>query len=229
MEEQPLNSQNFEVQRELEAPKSLELLDLNDDVLYSMFNRFQVSDLCSLSSTCARMQALTGDYFQRKYTNNRLDLEIFNWSNKQADGRPRRQTQFTPNEEYTKTFHKFIRNVGIFIYNQKTDPMDEFIYLKENCNEHLRELVLYRISCQTSEYAELIKSQLKTLESVKFVNCQIPDIHSNFLKYCPDLKQLAIKEDRNQNDSAIEWSTQHYPKLKSFIYYLNEVNEEVLE
>lgn len=66
---------------------------------------------------------------------------------------------------------------------------------------------------------ELIKGQLNSLESIKFENCCIHDIHSAFLKHSPELKQIMIKEARNQNNSVMEWTKYHYPQLKSFMYH----------
>lgn len=202
--------------------ESVEFVDLNDDVFYAIFARMPLPDLCEVSLTCKRLQQLAADYFQRKYPNNRLDIEIFNWTSAPVS-KPQWHYRIAPDELYTQAFQKYIRNVGIFMYNYETDPMDAFIYLKTHCYEYLRELVLYRIACQTDKYGELIKTQLATLECIKFDNCYIRDIYDAFLKHTPKLKQLAIKEGRNQNGCSTDWTAHHYPQLKSFIYHSNNV------
>lgn len=218
-----------------EAEKSIEIdvtefMDLNDDVFYALFKRLPLRDLCSISQTCKRLQQLAGAYFRRKYPNNRLDIEIYNWSAPFGDNiKPRWEFNAKPNENYTKAFHQSIRNVSLFMYNYEADPIDAFIYLKLNCYENLRELVLYRIAGKSEKYGELIKAQLKSLESIKFENCYIRDIHSAFLKHTPALKQLVIKEGRNQNNCNMDWTKNHYPQLKSFIYHSHNVIIENLE
>lgn len=206
-----------------------EFMDLNDDVMYALFQRLPLADLCSISQTCQRLQQLSGNYFQRKYPNNRLDIEIYNWSACGADVKPKWEFRLQPNEEYAKAFAGYIRNVSLFMYNYETDPIDAFVYLKANCYENLRELVLYRIAGTSKKYGELIKKQLKTLESIKFENCYIRDIYSAFLKHSPALKQIEIKEGRNQNGCVMDWTKHRYPQLKSFIYHSNNVVIENLE
>lgn len=214
----------------MRVPEEVEFMDLNDDVLYSIFGRLPLRDLCAIGRTCTRLQALAGNYFQRKYPNNRLDIEIFNYSC--ADGnniKPKFDLRALPNEEYTEAFHQFIQNVGIFVYNYESDPIDAFQYLKNKCCDRLRELVLYRIRCHLDQYGELIKEQLEHLESIKFDNCYIRDIYSAFLQHSPNLKQITIKEGRNQNGVVMDWANHHYEHLKKFSYHSDNVNVETLD
>lgn len=206
-----------------------EFLDLNDDVIYALFQRIPLADLCAISQTCKRLQQLAGRHFQRKYPNNRLDIEIYNWSASGEDVKPQWEFCLKPNEDYAKAFSGYIRNVSIFMYNYENDPIDAFVYLKANCYENLRELVLYRIAGESDKYGELIKDQLKTLEYIKFENCSIHDIYSAFLKHSPSLKQIAIKEGRNQQNCLMDWTNHRYPQLKSFIYHSHNVDIENIE
>ncbi|XP_055308304.1 uncharacterized protein LOC129572384 [Sitodiplosis mosellana] len=206
-----------------------EFMDMNDDVMYALFQRLPLADLCSISQTCQRLQQLSGKHFQRRYPNNRLDIEIFNWSTSGLDVKPAWEFRLQPNEQYAKAFAGYIRNVSVFMYNYETDPIDAFVYLKANCYANLRELVLYRIAGQSEKCGELIKTQLKTLESIKFENCCIRDIYSAFLKHSPALKQISIKEGRNQNGCVMDWTKHRYPQVKSFIYHSNNVVIENLE
>lgn len=202
---------------------AMKFMDLNDDVLFTLFQRLSLNDLCSISLTCTRLHQLAGNYFQRKYPNNNLNIEIFNWSQPNSDIQPKWEFRTMPHEKYAKAFRGFIRNVSIFMYNYATDPIDAFHYLKVNCYGNLRALVLYRIACQSERYGELIKNQLNTLESIKFENCHIYDLYNGFLKYSPTLKQIAIKDGRNQNGCNMDWTKYHYSQLKSFIYHSDNV------
>lgn len=220
--------ENVEVELE-QAPEEFEFMDLNDDVLLAIFGRLPLRDLCAIGQTCMRLQAVAGYVFQRNYPNNRLDIEIFNWSC--ADGnssKPKFDLRPLPKEDYTETFHQFIQNVGIFVYNYESDPIAAFDYLRIKCCDRLRELVLYRVRCPSDGYGELIKEQLEHLESIKFDNCYIRDIYSAFLQYSPNLKQIMIKEGRNQNGVLIKWPNHHYAKLKKFTYHSHNVIVENL-
>lgn len=202
-----------------------EFMDLNDDVIFAIFQRLALVDLCSMSSTCKRIHQLAGDYFQRKYPDNRLEIEVYNnWN--AIDGitnMPGCRFQTMPNEQYAKAFRHFIRSVTIFMYKRESKPINAFVYLKANCCDRLRELVLYRIADDANEYGEIIRTQLEHLESIKFENCYIRDIYEAFLKYCPALKRIAIKELPNQSEYTMNWTKHRYPLVKSFVYHSDKV------
>lgn len=202
------------------VPEKPEFMDLNDDVIFAMFQCLPLNDLCTMSYTCKRIQQLAGNYLQRKYPDNRLKIEIYNkWIGIDVSSQtPGMAFLSRPNEEYVRAFRSFIRNVEILMYRIDNQPMEAFLYLKANCCENLRELALFRIVDVQNRYGEIIKKQLENLESIKFDKCDIPDIYEGYLKYSPSLKQIAIKELPDQNQVTMEWTKHRYPLLKRFIY-----------
>lgn len=56
-------SENNQVENEL-----LQVLDLNDDCLFDIFNLLNCIDLSSVDQTCMRFQRVAGDVFRKKHT-----------------------------------------------------------------------------------------------------------------------------------------------------------------
>ncbi|XP_031637166.1 uncharacterized protein LOC116349734 [Contarinia nasturtii] len=207
-----------------------EFMDMNDDVLYALCQRLPLKDLCSISRTCTRLQQLAGECYQRRYPNNRVDIEVYNWTTpNDTEIKPKWEYRTLPKEDYAKAFRGYIRNVSLFMFNMNADPMNAFRFLKSNCYANLRELTLYRIVCKTESYGKLIQTQLKTLESIYFVNCHIYDLYGAFLKHCPALRQIFIQETRIVKDCTMEWTKHHYPQLKHFTYHSHNVLVDSLD
>lgn len=61
----------------------IDILDLNDDCLFDIFNMLNSIDLSAVDQTCLRFQKVAGDVFRRKHTAINLTMTTLpgNWSN----------------------------------------------------------------------------------------------------------------------------------------------------
>lgn len=181
-------------------------LDMNDDCIESICTFLPLDDLCSLSLTCKRNRGIAGEYFQRCYPNNRVRIQ----------SRHRRSVlDMYPDEKYVADLKPFVRNVTIQEYKGSVCMR----YLKTNFCTNLKEIALHGINSELNEiHGVEIKEQLKCVESIKFVNCSLGDIHAIFLKHCQNLKHLGIDEPITFN-GRITWIQHTYPTLESLAYF----------
>lgn len=203
--------------------------NLTDCCFDHILQHLSIDDLKSFRQTCRRLYKVTGDYFQRINSNERLTVHSYQ-VNEQT------KIEIIPANKKVRNFHRFIRNIKLMPSNQLHgyEPIDLFVYLRFNCCQNLKKLILCRINCfQSAErYGTFIHDQLATLEIIEFDSCQIPDIHIAFLKHCPRINSLTIKLIDKFHWNALfnyglTWTYQHYPNLKhiqlSYVgaHYLN--------
>lgn len=188
------------------ATSDAHFLDMNDDCIETICTFLPLDDLCAYSRTCKRIQAIAGDFFQRLYPNNRIQIKSFH---------RRSVLHMYPDERYVEDLKPFIRNVSIQEYKGSACVN----YLKVNFCENLKEIALHGINSELNEtHGVFMKDQLKCLESIKFVNCSIGDIHGIFLKHCQHLKHLGIDEPVQFN-GRVTWTQHAHPTLQSLTYF----------
>lgn len=90
-----------------ETFKELELLDLNDDCIRSIFWKLpSPTDLCSMSFTCKRMKDLAFDHFPRQYPDDQVTIGMDESTN------PIFRIHKT--RKHLRFFSKCIRNAKVF-------------------------------------------------------------------------------------------------------------------
>lgn len=192
------------------------ILNLTDCCFDHILQHLSIDDLKSLSRTCRRLYTVAGEYFQQNNANERLTVHSYQVKDQS-------KIELLPANKKVRNFHRFIRNIKLLPSTQLYghEPIDLFVYLRFNCCQNLKKLVLCRINCfQTAErYGAFINGQLATLECIEFDACHIDDIHRAFLKYCQRINSLTIKLIDKFHWNALfnyglTWTYQQYPNLK---------------
>lgn len=192
------------------------ILNLNNCCFDHILQHLSIDDLKSLSHTCRQLYTVAGEYFQRINSNDRLTIHSYQVNDQT-------KIELIPASKNVRNFHRFIRTIKLLSSTQLYDhePIDLFVYLRLNCCQNLKKLVLSRINCfQSAErYGTFIKGQLATLEIIEFDACHIDDIHHAFLKYSQRINSLTIKLIDKFHWNALfnyglTWTYQRYPKLK---------------
>lgn len=180
--------------------------DMNDDCIEVICGYLPLDDLCSLSLTCTRIQAIAGAFFQRYYPNNYVRIQSF---------RRRPVRNIYPNEKYVEDLKPYIRNIRI----EEHKGGASVAYIKEHFGVNLREIQFHGINCElTQAHGQQIAEQLKHLECIKFVNCSIGDLYEIFLKHCQQLRHLGIDEPI-QFSGGCAWTNHTFPTLQSITYF----------
>lgn len=180
--------------------------DMNDDCIEVICEFLPLDDLCSLSLTCTRNQAIVGAFFQRYYPHNYVRIQSF---------RRRPVRNIYPNEKYVDDLKPFIRSIRMEEYKGSASVA----YIKEHFGANLREIQFHGINCElTKAHGQQIAEQLKHLECIKFVNCSIGDLYEIFLKHCQHLRHLGIDEPI-QFSGGSTWANYQYPTLQSITYF----------
>lgn len=203
-----------------EMAKKMELLDLHGDLLYEICSKLPLNALCVASRTCVQLQKSAALCFKNRFPHNRVTLEVYDLSEPdENDTIPECDREILPNEEYTKTFLGYIRNVTLFMLNSERDPKLAFEMLKSKCSENLQQLTLENVICETQSCGKIIKTQLTHLKSITFERCHIQNVYQAFLRHCLSLQQMSIIDKRLINNYVRGWSAHFYPNLKSFTYH----------
>lgn len=186
--------------------------DMNDDCIEVICEFLPLDDLCSLSLTCTRIQAIVGGFFQRYYPNNSVRIQSF---------RRRPVRNIYPDEKYVDDLKPYIQNIRIEEFKGSACVA----YIKENFGENLREISFRGINSDLSpKHGQHIAEQLKRLESIKFVNCSVGDLYEIFLKHCQQLRHLGIDEPIQYNGCST-WANHTFPTLQSITYF-DEANTD---
>lgn len=188
--------------------KNTAISDLNDDCIEAICRWLPVNDLCSFSLTCRRVSRLANSYFHRYNTN--YDIEISN----DVKG-PVIKTK----DRYAYCFRRNIRRIRLSTFWDFKSNIPLFTFVRMYFCENLIELELDSINLKSKEpYGRHIKTQLKNLQTISFINCSKNDIYEGILQYCENLKHLIVKEEVS-NETNCSWLRQEYPKLETLIFY----------
>lgn len=177
-----------------------------------------LDDLCLLSRTCKRLQALCESHFRRKYPN-KANTEVQVGIG--FDGKLR----ISPYENYVKCFYKFVKNVHIYVWTfQQEDFEDEEInlppvlnFIKTKCDKNLHRIVIEE-NIALVPFCKKIKKFLRSVEIVQFMNRNENGQNEvKFLNYCPNVTKLILQDGVNDSNALLQ---QRLSKLKHF-YYIN--------
>lgn len=181
--------------------KFTEFLDMDDDCILAICDRLDLSGLHSMKTTCLRLYRLASGHFQRKYADERIDVDC-----KRSE-----PLHFKIGGEYQKYFHSDIRNVRI---NGKNAAMHHiFKFITANVCANLKHLQLDNFRGVIPEkYGHVIKDQLKQVQCLTINNFQTAsDIYEGLLEKCENLQEFSI---RTEQDGDADWLIHNYPHLK---------------
>lgn len=203
----------------IRRPNKTHFIDLNADVLHSIFSHLRVQDYLQLSKAFPQLSPLINDAFQQKYRNNQLRIQAINtiesdtiseyFNGIVVDG-------VRIFREVTKQFGHLIKriyayNQGITEYQSKT--INEII--QEYCADTLVDLDLEYI--KTNTFAQFTKP-LANLQRLSF-DVGIDYVREGVLtldNLCPRLERLELwLHSNNNNYSFINY---HFPHLKSLLF-----------
>lgn len=187
-----------------------DFLLMNNDCIYKIFEWLVLDDLCSISETCKQLQALSSDYFQRKYydkLSRGMRIMVING-----------KVEFHPKERYVKSFSRcfdtvivnadlrWSRNINV---SKSTLPR----VIRENCNQYLN-TIQFHLTLLHHSFGDGIMNILENVETVVFWTCDLEGSYHNILKHCRNLKYLTI--DGNYGNKIDELLLETYPLLEHF-------------
>lgn len=190
--------------------KVFEFQNLDDKCIESILKYLSLDDLYSMSRTCKRIKKLAGLQFQRMCPNSSVSIEMTDQGTF--------QTEFEENFDFL--FSSSVQKVTMTSYIYDHDPAPLFTHLKQNFCPNLKELHLYRIKCdKRNDLGHSIKAQLTNLKIISFDRCAIADIHKQFLKNCPNLTHLRMKEKGHNVNYGEFWKHNTYPNLDTLTFW----------
>lgn len=156
--------------------RSSSLLWLNNECLHRVFDWLSLEDLHSLCLTCKKLQKISGEYFKQCYPSALVvgDMDGIHVGDIQVNG-----------------FVEFIERMSMFDMNLTKLPYDL------NNFTSLRQINLVRINL-TSTVIETSKEILLRIEIVELIDCNVAGDFTKFLKMCPKLTRLSIR-NRERN------------------------------
>lgn len=195
-------------------------LDMNDDCIEAIFSWLSLDELCIMSTTCQRIQCIASAHFHHEYSSK--CIRMVNGS--EIDVKNHTRKSFVRFDDivgnYKKCFSSHIRCITIQeTHSHPRLPVIEYFkFLKSNCCENLKILELKRIDhTADDDCGQYIRKQLSNLKAIRFIDCDIDDIHNEFLQYCSNLRHLWVSST-NQSNYGFAWTQKRYPKLESLLY-----------
>lgn len=193
---------------------TIQFIDINDDCFYKIFEYLPVSDLCSTSFTCKRLQTLAQHYFGQKYPKEWITIDI----SLNARGNTEMEFSKTDPNKVLKYFGKFIRNIRMQSSMDESGWIDLgllYDFLKNECCDKLHSLELNlgsRIDLNSMANDES-KMQFHSIESVKIIDVEcVHSTYNGLLQLCANLKSLKFATSTNNN--VYEWLRYIYPNLE---------------
>ncbi|XP_055296389.1 uncharacterized protein LOC129565465 [Sitodiplosis mosellana] len=222
------------------------LLSLYTECCLHIFEMLPLNDLCSVSKTCKRFQALGKDVYRRRYKSKVLIIEDIADDGNMALG---------PDEKYTNCFAEFIQNVSLsqnvaskaglarLKAFYKAKAKDEYDSGDENENSQEEQssdesakkddgpistpitslrFENWRGGLRKS-HGPVLADIVQGVEAVTFSSTKISgDLNENMLQFLPNMKRLTLWKTLNEprDDERVNWMEQTYPKLEHFAWHL---------
>lgn len=201
-------------------PKSkMPFMSLNDDCISVILGKLSLSNLCAVSKTCKRLQALATDQFMRYHKSKVLTInnvtendDLVLWSKE---------------PEFIQCFEKNIQNVtfGKALATKPTLRAVNKVYRLKNSAQRVPIKTL-RIDGWTRglrmTHRPSLVNLVKDVESLTISNTKIyGDLNECLLKHIPNLKRLTLwqKIEVEPGADPINWMEQTYPKLEYFAWH----------
>lgn len=206
----PLCIQNMLEYFGIRAKKSTSILVLSKECFDVIFEWLSVEELYLFGQTCKHLQQITGEYFQRTYTDIDIKNDEFGIC---AMARPL-TGQYIP---FT-SFDRFVTNIslhsnsfydGLKSINYFELNADKFTSLTELCFDHM---------ALSQEKINLIKPVLARIQILRVNDCRFEgDFYTNFLQFCTNLKRLHMTD--------VDFKTLRF-KVENFVYIVSYTHEE---
>lgn len=207
----------------IESPASnTSILDLNDDCLREVFERFSLDDLCAVADTCSRFKGIAQESFK---TLKQKKLEF-------RKGYP------IPYEQQLKQFSKVLRNFGAWIEEIHSSEIESlqcrnrFLELVSlYCSEKLTKLQLcFPYENMTEEFVYRIRPSLRHLEKLQLSCYTFEQLFLEVLPvWSPNLRELQLYCDPYvkviQGTLGLR---QNYPKLER-VTFIDVKFDDIME
>lgn len=181
---------------------------LNDDCIDAIFEYLPPEDLCSMSFTCERMRGVAHEHFCRKYAA-KFPNVVVDLNRVSEDERISHHLNY--DENYLKYFLPCVPITRIECENIQLKDLIRFINAECDNISNLTEIHFGGHSLSVDKENEF-NHELNSIENVSIYKYGGGDIYNGLLKFCPNLKSLAIATDGEGNTN---WMLQTYPNLKS--------------
>lgn len=171
------------------------LLSLSNKCMYEIFKWLSLQNIYIIGQTCNRLRQVAGEYFQANYPSS---LIVGNECGIYTHGMP------------LNDFSEFVMNISIL-----SGTLREFNYFR-SCNfSSLRRINLAKVEFPTG-VADTFKEILIQIEVLEVVDCEISEDFCKFLKNCPKLQKLSL---RNRTSDVIagtgnQWLLRPHPSLQ---------------
>lgn len=171
------------------------ILRLSPNCFYQIFNWLSLQNIYIIGQTCDKLHEVAGEYFHQNYT---ASLIIGNRNGIFAQG------------IQLNGFSQYVTNISIL-----NGKLNEFYYLRPNNFNSLRQINLAKIQL-TADVTESMKDILVQIEVLEVIDCIISEDFCKFLKICPNLKRLSL---RNRKSKVIvgtgnQWLLRTHPSLE---------------
>lgn len=207
-----IKTESIKIELPHDEKTEMQLTDLQRDCIFGIFDLLSLSEVCSMSFTCHKMQDLARNYFAYKYPNQWITIEITPKNDSTVIAFSKR------NMKPLKYFSKCIRNVRIISLGASSNIMDFqclYDFLKSKCSAELHSLDLFDLRFghePCSDYPpenDDIKNQLKNVENITVSKSDIRGTYRCLIRYCENIKNFNIK-----TPNAYEWFEYKYLKLE---------------
>lgn len=157
------------------------LMDLQSDCLFHIFDRLTTDDLFEVSATCKRLFDLTGYHYEAKHPSQFMRISI-----KDED-----QVQLHPNEKVVKYFGRKFRHLIIRGESRHSRiPENIMNFMQHECRKDLKSIRFEKVMLDESQAYEL-KDFLENAETIILHECNVADdFYTHFLRYCQQLRHL---------------------------------------
>lgn len=179
--EHKVKQDKLEVSQE---PKT-EIMSLNDDCIYAIFEFFTLNDLCLITQTCKRFQKLASNHFLRRYPRASSKSVI---TIKENNGKI---VKLSSNNLHC--FSRVIQTVELVLalsVNKEYSDLPDFI--RSNFCENLKTIKISG-GYFSQSFGSAIQNHLKNVEQISMYNSfGTNNVYDNILKYCPRINTLHI-------------------------------------
>lgn len=194
-------------------------LSLNDDCCTAIFERLPLATLYVVSKTCTRFQRLAAAIFTRQNSSKVVTIKGM-----ADDG----ELNMGPDEQYVKTFGKFIKNVTLDGCCTNTMVLEKLKAMYMENGQICSPIVALRFENDNSglneSHCKTIADIAKGVEWMTLANVKIDgDLNEVMLHLMPNLKGLTLwkKMDEPSDDEKVNWMDKSYPKLEYFAWHLD--------
>ncbi|XP_031630466.1 uncharacterized protein LOC116345337 [Contarinia nasturtii] len=194
-------------------PKLVQVLDLNDDCLYDIFNMLNCIDLSAVDQTCLRFQKVAGDVFRKKHT--AINLTMTNLPGYSNVGTS--QLTLLQIRNLFIGYGPQIRKLQVAALSFKQENRYRVLDSIIRTCTGLESLSLTGFIIKESLY-RINNTFFSNLEELSLSLCELNDNIRRVFLQCNQLKKLTIQSDSNLTGSCLAIQ---FPNLESITLIMN--------